>query len=101
MIAGFSNFFCRRSSLARDVRAIANQLLALDTKVNTIMVSAQDFQNDLDAIKVLVQKQADAIAVLSAAAPGVMTQEQLDALDAEAKAILATTASAQADGSAQ
>lgn len=55
------------------------------------MTTENDLQADLDAIKALVQKQADAIATLSAAAPNVMTQAELDALDAEAKAILGTT----------
>lgn len=71
---------------------VTSSLKTIITYLETLMAKATDLQGDLDAIKALVQKQADAIATLSAAAPGVMTQEQLDALDAEAKAILATTA---------
>ena len=57
-----------------------------------LIMEMKSLQDDLDAIKGRVQKQADAIAALSAAAPGVMTQAQLDALDAEAKAILGAPA---------
>ncbi len=63
---------------------VTSQLTDILTRLEQIMDSETDLQTDLDAI------QADAIATLSAAAPGVMTQAQLDALDAEAQAILAT-----------
>ena len=73
---------------AAQTATIALQLVLL-RRTGQLMASEQDLQDDMDAIKALVQKQADAIAAL--AAGQTVSQAQLDALDAEAKAILGTT----------
>lgn len=70
----------------RACAAIHSTLARIEGKVDNLMVSENDLQTDMDAIKALVQKQADTIAQLVAGQP--VSQAQLDALDAEAKAIL-------------
>lgn len=59
-----------------------------------LMASVDDLQVDLDNIKALVAKQVDLIAQLVAASGGVPAdvQAKIDALDVEAKAILASGA---------
>ncbi len=57
-----------------------------------IMANEQDLQDDLDAIKTGVAGLLQQIAALVAAGPGVVTQAQLDALEAEAKGITAAMA---------
>jgi hypothetical protein len=68
-------------------------LTALSLKVNTIMATEQNLQDDMDAIKAGVAALAAEIAALKAAGAGAVTQAQLDALDAEAKTIVAGTTS--------
>lgn len=54
----------------------------------------QDLQNDLDAIGTAVGVLADEIKALKDAGVSLVTQEQLDALDAKAKAIVAAATGA-------
>lgn len=108
MLNSYVERFYQRSSLARDVRAIFSQLLALDTKVNTIMKTEQNLSDDLDAIQAGVTAalaaQADLKAQIAALVAGEpVNQAQLDALVEKADAIAASltpapAATDQADG---
>lgn len=71
------------------------QLGAIYERQGTTMASIDDLQTDMDDLKAFAQKQNDLIATLTAqlAAGGTTipadVQAKIDAIDAEAKAILA------------
>lgn len=69
-------------------------LLFLFRKVRHMAATEQDLQNDLDAIGTAVGVLADEIKALKDAGVSLVTQEQLDALDAKAKAIVAAATGA-------
>jgi hypothetical protein len=80
---------------------ILTRLGVLERQESTILMNEQDLQNDLDAIRIGVNNLlasataqaatiADLRAQLAAGAP--VSQEQLDALDTEARAIVAALA---------
>lgn len=63
--------------------------------IRSFMSTVQDLQTDLQAVADGVAALAVEIAALKAAGAGAVSQEQLDALDAQAKAIVAATAAAK------
>lgn len=61
----------------------------LSKRINQIMAVELDLENDLSAISDAIGVLAAEIASLKAQGAPLVTQEQLDALDAKAKAIVA------------
>ena len=69
-------------------------IILLLTKVSKIMATELDLEADIQAVADAVTVLADEIAALKAAGVGAVTQAQLDALDAKAKAIAAAAQAA-------
>lgn len=70
-------------------------LLIVVRKVNTLMADAQKLSDDLDAVGVAIADVAAEVAALKAQGPALITQEQLDALDAKAQALAAAAVAAK------
>lgn len=68
--------------------------LNLNRKVVTLMADVKSFEADIDAVAAGVAELAAEIASLKASG-GVVSQEQLDALDAKVKDILAAVQAAK------
>lgn len=70
-------------------------LLILVWKVNHLMADAQKLSDDLDLVNDAIADLATEVAALKAAGPALITQAQLDALDAKAQALAAAAIAAK------